>query len=183
MRVPVQEVKDLSLTDSSDSDSPPLHFQVHSFPQKTALIASLQPPKEPATPVRHVPCDICLVIDVSGSMFDAAPVPGETSGEANGLSILDLVKHAALTIIETMDERDRLSIVTFASSVTVLQPLESMTEENKKTARENVKSMVPKDATNLWQGILTGLKQFETVNSDGRVPAVMVLTDGMPNHM
>lgn len=116
-------------------------------------------------------------------MFDAAPVPGEGSSEANGLSILDLVKHAALTIIETMDERDRLSIVTFASNVTVLQPLECMTDENKTTARKNIKSMQPKDATNLWQGILTGLKQFEDVKSDGKVPAVMVLTDGMPNHM
>ncbi len=116
-------------------------------------------------------------------MFDAAPVPGEGSSEANGLSILDLVKHAALTIIETMDERDRLSIVTFASSVTVLQPLECMTDENKTAARKNIKSMQPKDATNLWQGILTGLKQFEDVKSDGKVPAVMVLTDGMPNHM
>ncbi|KAJ6789057.1 hypothetical protein PWT90_09988 [Aphanocladium album] len=183
MRVPVQEVNDLSLADKSESVPPPLYFQVDSFPQKNALIASLQPPKEPATRVHHVPCDIALVIDVSGSMFDAAPVPGEGSSETNGLSILDLVKHAALTIVETMDERDRLSIVTFASSVSVLQPLECMTEENKKTARENINSMVPKDATNLWQGILTGLKQFEAVNSDGRVPAVMVLTDGMPNHM
>lgn len=166
-----------------ESGTPSLSFQVDSFPQKKALLASLQPPREPATPVHHVPCDIALVIDVSGSMFDAAPVPGEGSSEANGLSILDLVRHAALTIIETMDERDRLSIVTFASTVKVLQPLECMTEENKKTARENVKSMVPTDATNLWHGILGGLKQFESVNSDGRVPAVMVLTDGMPNHM
>lgn len=133
--------------------------------------------------MHHVPCDIVLVIDVSGSMFDAAPVPGEGFWEANSLSILDLVKHAALTIIETMDGRDRLSIVTFASSVTVLQPLEYMTDENKTTARNNIKSMQPQDATNLWQGILTGLKQFEDVKSDGKVPAVMVLTDGMPNHM
>ncbi|OAQ96106.1 hypothetical protein LLEC1_07354 [Akanthomyces lecanii] len=169
--------------DNDDSGSPPVYFQLDSFPQKNALIVSLQPPTEPSVPVHHVPCDIVLVIDVSGSMFDAAPVPGEDPSEANGLSILDLVKHAALTIIETMDERDRLSIVTFASSVTVLQPLECMTDENKMKARNNIKSMQPKDATNLWQGILTGLKQFEDVKSDGKVPAVMVLTDGMPNHM
>lgn len=116
-------------------------------------------------------------------MFDAAPVPGESFTEANGLSILDLVKHASLTIVETMDERDRLSIVTFASNVTVLQPLEFMAEEKKRVARDNINSMEPKDATNLWHGILTGLKQFEKVNSDGKVPAIMVLTDGMPNHM
>ncbi|OAA70624.1 von Willebrand factor, type A [Cordyceps fumosorosea ARSEF 2679] len=173
----------LSLLDIDENRSPSGCLQLESFPQKNALIASLQPPNEPPVAVHHVPCDIVLVIDVSGSMFDAAPVPGESESEANGLSILDLVKHAALTIIETMDERDRLSIVTFASSVTVLQPLECMTDENKKTSRNNINSMVPKDATNLWHGILTGLKQFEGVNSDGKVPAIMVLTDGMPNHM
>ncbi|KAM3476455.1 hypothetical protein MY8738_006928 [Beauveria namnaoensis] len=183
MRVPFQQLKDLSLSNKESNHPSPVDFQLHSFPKKKALIASLQPPREPSTPVRHVPCDIVLVIDVSGSMFDAAPVPGESFTEANGLSILDLVKHASLTIVETMDERDRLSIVTFASNVTVLQPLEFMTEEKKRVARDNINSMEPKDATNLWHGILTGLKQFEKVNSDGKVPAVMVLTDGMPNHM
>ncbi|KAJ2974775.1 hypothetical protein NQ176_g5878 [Zarea fungicola] len=183
MRVPIQKFDALSLEEKDSSTSPPLYFQLDSFPKKNALIASLQPPREPTHSVHHVPCDIVLVIDVSGSMYDAAPVPGDNSSEANGLSILDLVKHAALTIIETMDERDRLSIVTFASSVSVLQPLECMTEENKEKSRANIKSMAPKDATNLWQGILTGLKQFEDVKSDGKVPAVMVLTDGMPNHM
>ncbi|KAM3559624.1 hypothetical protein ARSEF4850_004047 [Beauveria asiatica] len=183
MRVPVQQLKDLSLSNKENNDPSPVDFQVHSFPKKKALVASLQPPREPSTPVRHVPCDIVLVIDVSGSMFDAAPVPGERSTEANGLSILDLVKHASLTIVEKMDERDRLSIVTFASNVSVLQPLQFMTEENKRLSRDNINSMEPNDATNLWHGILTGLKQFEKVNSDGKVPAVMVLTDGMPNHM
>lgn len=166
----------------SDSESAP-SFQIDSFPKKNAFIATIQPPREPASHVHHVPCDIALVIDVSGSMDSAAPVPGDKDSEANGLSILDLVRHAALTIVETMDERDRLSIVTFASKAKVLQPLMTMTDENKKTARDNIKSMRPIDATNLWGGIKTGLEQFEGVDSNGKVPAIMVLTDGMPNHM
>lgn len=124
-----------------------------------------------------------LVNDVSGSMGSAAPVPGEDASEASGLSVLDLVKHASLTIIETMDERDRLSIVTFASTVTTLQGLEVMTEANKEKARENIKRMVPNDCTNLWHGILTGIKQFNGFSTAGKVPAILVLTDGMPNHM
>jgi hypothetical protein len=55
-------------------------------------------------------------------MNAAAPVPGESvSGmsEENGLSVLDLTKHAARTILHTLDEGDRLAIVTFSNEATV----------------------------------------------------------------
>ena len=42
-----------------------------------------------------------------------------------------------------------------------------------------------RDITNLWAGIQTGLKLFNESGegSHGKMPALMVLTDGMPNHM
>lgn len=46
--------------------------------------------------------------------------------------------------------------------------------------------MQPKDATNLWHGIRDGLKLFkddEYNEKPKRIPALMVLTDGCPNHM
>lgn len=171
----------MALSDKEDG-SPPACLEVHNLPQKKALLVSLHPPTEPPVRVPHVPCDITLVIDVSTSMHEAAVVPGDDSSKDNGLSILDLVKRAALTIVETMNERDRLSIVTFSAAARVLQPLKSMTDENKKTARDKINSMQMKGGTNLWDGILTGLTQFENVNSNGTVPAIMVLTDGMPNY-
>lgn len=133
----------------------------------------------------HVPCDIVLVIDVSGSMGADAPVPtnpGERS-ERFGLSVLDLVKHAALTILETLDDRDRLGIVTFATKSKVIQPLTFMNKKNKKKAKSNIESMYPLDMTNLWHGIRDSLGLFDGDFDTGRVPAVMVLTDGLPNHM
>ncbi|KAH7185972.1 hint-domain-containing protein [Fusarium flagelliforme] len=162
----------------SDKDAT-LHLEP--IPNK-ALLVKIQPPKEPSVKIPHVPCDIVLVIDVSGSMGEAAPVPGETD-EGTGLSVLDLTKHAARTIIESMNENDRLSIVTFASKTKVLQPLLPMGAENKAKAIKNVKSMRPLDATNLWQGMLEGIKQFKTDEGSTNVPAIMILTDGMPNHM
>lgn len=158
-------------------------LDLHPVPPKDALIVKIQPPVKPPTEISHVPCDIVLVIDVSGSMRSAAPVPGEDSTESTGLSVLDLVKHAAMTIIETMDETDRLAIVTFGSLSNIVQPLIPMTEKNKQTSRENVRSMYARDATNLWQGILNGIKVFEETQMGTAVPAIMVLTDGMPNHM
>lgn len=115
-------------------------------------------------------------------MGAAAPVPGEQDGEDTGLSVLDLTKHAALTILETMNENDRLGLVTFAGKTNVLQPLVRMTNANKERVRKNIKKMCPLDVTNLWQGLLEGIKLFKDLESSN-VPAVMILTDGMPNHM
>ncbi|KAL1912482.1 hypothetical protein Sste5344_001498 [Sporothrix stenoceras] len=182
----------------------PVAVAIHRLPTEDGIIVKVTPPKQPAdypseeaasasndaeeaaAPPHHVPCDIVLVIDVSGSMAEDAPVPtveGERP-ERNGLSVLDLVKHASRTILETLNEGDRLGIVTFATQVNVLQELTPMTPANKKKANAKIESMVPEDATNLWQGIVSGIGLFNGGKTkSGRVPAIMVLTDGMPNFM
>lgn len=158
-------------------------LQLHPVPSKQALIVKVQPPQAPAADIDHVPCDIVLVIDVSGSMGAAAPVPGESGSENTSLSFRDLTKHATLTIAETLDERDRLGIVTFASKFKMIQKLEPMTGDCKAKARQNIQALRPQDATNLWHGIRDGISFFDDAGRSARVPAIMVLTDGMPNHM
>jgi Mg-chelatase subunit ChlD len=63
----------------------------------------------------------------------------------------------------------------------------AMTPENKARALKKIEAMRPLDLTNLWHGIRGGLNLFNdkdgNPSSGGRVPALLVLTDGMPNHM
>ena len=55
---------------------------------------------------------------------------------------------------------------------------------NKAATLKKIKGMEPQDMTNLWHGIRDGLELFKgTKGETGRVPALLVLTDGMPNHM
>lgn len=161
--------------------------EIHPLPnsaQNHGVIVRVEPPKLPRDAKRsHVPCDIALVIDVSGSMSTDAPVPGETSDEPTDLSVLDLVKHSCRTILSTMDETDRLAIMTFSHKAKVLQPLLPMTPENKEKAEAHIERMGVESCTNLWAGIKSGIKLFENEDNTGRVPAVLVLTDGVPNHM
>ena len=60
-----------------------------------------------------------------------------------------------------------------------------MTPTAKLATSKKIEAMKATSATNLWGGIQAGLRLFEdgTRDGDGKMPALMVLTDGMPNHM
>ncbi|KAG8913577.1 hypothetical protein FRC01_004479, partial [Tulasnella sp. 417] len=120
---------------------------------------------------KRAPVDFVLTIDVSGSMAEEAPVPGDN--ERTGLSVLDVVKHAANTIITTMRPDDRIAIVSFTGTAKVSSrlrvlwkicfklvktrkvelPLTHTTEEGKAKALKQVESLEPLDSTNLWDGL------------------------------
>ncbi|KAL2172696.1 hypothetical protein VTG60DRAFT_4142 [Thermothelomyces hinnuleus] len=169
---------------TKESQTP--QVQLHPFKsddQRGGLIVKVQPPKEPANrELHHVPCDIVLCIDVSRSMNAAAPAPATSDGdqEYTGLTVLDLVKHAARTILETLDERDRLGIVTFSTEAQTIQGLTPMTAEKKASLVKKINSLQGVSMTNLWSGIRQSLELFDT-DSGGRVPALLILTDGIPN--
>ncbi|CAG9943646.1 unnamed protein product, partial [Clonostachys rosea f. rosea IK726] len=173
-------------TGSSQASLLHASISLHPVSAKEALIVKVTPPHAPVenidpTNPPHVACDIVLVIDVSGSMGAPADVPGEV--ESTGLSVLDLTKHAAMTIIETLNEGDRLGIVTFGSKSNIVLNLTSMDKTNKDKAREKVRDIESRDATNLWHGMLDGIKVLRQGKPSSRVPALMILTDGKPNHM
>ena len=64
----------------------------------------------------HTPVDLVVLCDASSSM--------------NGVKAT-MMKRSLLALLDELDERDRLSIVRFASDASVLQGLKRMTPENK----------------------------------------------------
>lgn len=169
---------------------PSVEIEVHQTPENDGILLSVMPPREPRRDsatgqLKHVPCDIVLTVDVSGSMSLAAPPPATDPDtvEQNGLSVLDLVKHAARTILETLDDTDRLAIVTFSTNAKLVQRLLPMTKANKALTLRNINKLQPESMTNLWHGILESIKVFDGNQRSNCAPAIMILTDGMPNHM
>jgi len=142
------------------------------------MLVSVQPPMEG----ERVPCDICCVIDISGSMGSDATLKS-TAGdvESYGLSILDIVKHAVKTIIEVMGPNDRLSIVTFSDTARIDFPLSQMSNDGKKTAVCVLEELVPEMSTNLWAGLNMGLEVLLAEKQWNRFSTVFLLTDGEPN--
>ncbi|EJT69090.1 hypothetical protein GGTG_13358 [Gaeumannomyces tritici R3-111a-1] len=177
---PVPESRPAPATDPEG-----LEFNVRPLSSAKGLMVRVQPPKAPGgVPADyHVPCDIVLVIDVSASMSSAAvpPVKKGEAGEDHGFNTLDLVKHAALTILATLDERDRLGIVKFSRNAKVVMELLPMVEENKKLAETELLKLAPTLDTVMWNGIAAGFGVFEgKQDGSNRVPAVMLMTDGVP---
>ncbi|CAN8097760.1 unnamed protein product [Discula destructiva] len=159
-------------------------IETHPLSHPQGLIIRVQPPRAPKDgKLPHVPCDTVLVIDVSGSMSSEAKIPGSSKEESSGLSVLDLVKHACHTILSTLNDGDRLAIITFSNNAIEVQKLTSMTADNKKIAEQNIDRMYVQGATNLWAGLQKGIEAFGGEEDTGRVPAILILTDGLPNHM
>ena len=161
-------------------------LEIHPLSSDEGVLISVKPPKTPAEKIPHVPVDIVLVIDVSGSMHWSAPLPDtqdHEEKESAGLSVLDLTKHAARTILAPLNENDRLALVTFSADARIVQELTFMNKKGKNDISAKIESLVHEGSTNLWSGIKTGLSVFENASINNNVQGMFVLTDGMPNHM
>jgi Mg-chelatase subunit ChlD len=154
-----------------------LDLELYQEREEKKIVISVCPPREPSESTRHVPCDIVLVIDVSGSMGSEAPVP---DNERDGYTILDLAKHVARAALEDLDDNDRFGLVIFSNCAKIKQKLVYMTRKGKKKALEHIDELCASGSTNLWDGISTGIKLFNG-QSPKRASGIMVLTDGQPN--
>jgi len=116
----------------------------------------------------------------------SAPSAGAASkSEQSTLTILDIVKHAVTTIINTLDEKDRLSLVSYSSFATLVFPLLPMSESGRMRATNMLKTLRADGMTNIWDGLKTGLDVLRA-GADVRGglagnASVLLLTDGVPN--
>lgn len=128
---------------------------------------------EPST--RHAPKSIVAVIDISASMDCLATIKDDV--ESDGMSVLDIVKHATRAVIKILGSHDKLAIVVYSDHAEVIQNFIEMTPENKVKACNTIDTLRTKGSTNLWDGLLKAMELCTTEESS----SVLLLTDGMPN--
>merc|ERR1740117_2283688 len=75
------------------------------------VVVSVQVPDSSS---REGPVDVVCVVDVSASM--SMPAATEDMGVQDDLTILDIVKHAVNTLMHTLHESDRFSIIAFGDT-------------------------------------------------------------------
>lgn len=135
-----------------------------------------------APDTRSTPTDVVIVIDESGSMGARAVVASARGeSETDGLTVMDIVKHGARTMVHTLGEADRVAIVGFTDVARVVQGWQSTTPEGKEHITRRVNDVHPKRTTNLWDGVDTALQMIANRDDKSRHPTVILLTDGVPN--
>jgi len=137
---------------------------------------------KPNQGINPVNMDIVVVIDVSASMNSKATVEQNGSQINVGFTILDITKHAIRTVIESMKNGVRISIITFSDTATIVCNMIPVTIFNKEYIKSLVSNLKAYGCTNVWTGINTGLKQFiKTSYNNSRTSSLLFLTDGIPS--
>ena len=78
---------------------------------------------QPPEGERQTPTDVCMVIDISGSMgTEATMMHAGGARETHGLSLLDVVKHRVSAVIDALTASDRLTLVAYSSTASQSAP-------------------------------------------------------------
>ncbi len=108
------------------------------------------------------PCNLTFLIDTSGSM--------------NSYDKLPLLKDAFELLVDTLDEDDRVSIVTYAGSAGIV--LDSVSGDDKRGIMRAIDKLEASGSTAGAEGILTAYKLAEKNYIEGGNNRVILATDG-----
>lgn len=139
----------------------PSRERLPALPEEQTLYVLVEVRPVVSAGVQRLPLNLCLVIDCSTSM----------DGER-----LNYVKAVAHQIIDDLDERDSLGLVSFNDRAEVLMPSQKMDDRGRAHAR--VTSIWAGGGTEIFQGLSAGLEQVRRLHREGVISHLILLTDG-----
>lgn len=113
---------------------------------------------------RNVPLNLCLILDHSGSM--------------NGKP-LEIVKKAAMSLVDKLNPGDRLSVVVFDHRAKILVPNQII--ENPDRIKQQIKRLAADGGTSIDEGLRLGIEELAKGKKEA-VSQAFLLTDGENEH-
>ncbi len=135
-------------------------LQVLDEPQLIYILLELLPPQEGII-LPSLPLNVCLVLDRSTSM----------QGER-----MDTVKSTAIEVVRQLGSDDIFSLVSFSDRAEVLIP--ASYRSDRRTIETKIQMIKPSGATEIYQGLLTGLQEIKYNYSKQRINHIILITDG-----
>lgn len=133
--------------------------QPNSQRQLVIPISAIANDREPQAPL-----NLCLILDQSGSM----------KGEP-----IEMVKQAALQLVDKLQRGDRLSIVVFAHRAKVIVPNQAV--DDAKSIKRQIEQLSAEGGTSIDEGLKLGIEELEKGKKEA-VSQAFLLTDGENEH-
>ncbi len=129
----------------------------------------------------RLPCVCICILDVSGSMGLEASLADPGSGERDGLTRMDLVKHATKAVINMLGDNDHIAIVSYNHAARLVLDLTCTNQLGRDRATVALGTLVPDGRTNIWDGLREALAIVAKPECAGKNVHMLLLTDGEPN--
>jgi Mg-chelatase subunit ChlD len=129
----------------------------------------------------RLPCVCICILDVSGSMGLEASLVDPNSGERDGLTRMDLVKHATKAVINMLGDNDYVAIVSYNHAARLVLDLTQTSQIGRDRATVALGTLSPDGRTNIWDGLREALAIASKPVCAGKNVHMLLLTDGEPN--
>ncbi len=107
---------------------------------------------------------IMLIIDKSGSM----------SGYGGGVTKLELAKEAAISVVELLEDRDRVGLISFSGNFEWTVPMQPASD--RRNIAQEISTLVSGGGTEMYPPMVAAYEKLR--NSEAKVKHVIILSDG-----
>lgn len=118
-----------------------------------------------------------LILDKSGSMRTKISIDLEMMG----VTQLDVAKYAAMFIVASLRNGDRLTVITFDDNIDVLINYMLMNDETRKQSSNTINQIKLGYSTNFTKPVIFAINNIIEKNNSGS-NTIMLLTDGIPDN-
>lgn len=115
-------------------------------------------------PADRAPVNVAIVLDKSGSM----------EGQK-----IEKAREAALAVVDRLNDRDIMSLVSYDSTVSVLIPATKVSD--RAGIRARIQSLMAGGSTALFAGVSKGAAEVQKFLEPDRVNRIVLLSDGLAN--